>query len=137
MAANITITGRLGRDPETRTAGSSTVVELSVASTHRANVGGEWQEVTTWYRASVWGKRDQGTVERFAAKGSYVVVSGTLEPREYKAKDGAAKLSLEINASSVEVPRMGDAAARAPQQASSSAAQRSSAPPPDDGDLPF
>ena len=97
---HLSITGRLGRDPDLRDAGGKPVLELSVAVNHRAKQNGAWSDVATWFRATVWGAR-ASSLATLLHKGDRVAVSGDLEPREYRAKDGAAKLSLELANASV------------------------------------
>jgi single-strand DNA-binding protein len=91
----LSITGRLGRDPSLRDVGGSTVLELNVAVNHRAKKDGQWTDVATWYRCSVWGKRGE-SLAKLLHKGDRVAASGDHEPREYTGKDGARKTSEEL-----------------------------------------
>ena len=52
----ITIVGYLGRDPELRyTPDGTPVCDFSVATTERKkDKSGEMQDVTTWFRVTVW-----------------------------------------------------------------------------------
>lgn len=88
---SITICGHLGRDASTKDVGDTTVTDFSIAVSHK--VKGE--RVTTWYRCTLWGSRGEKLAPSLT-KGSAIIVSGALEPREYKGKDGSDKLSLEI-----------------------------------------
>lgn len=92
MPAFISVTGRLARDPETRTAGSSTVTTLVIP----VDTGFGDRKVTTWWRASLWGKRGEKAAE-YLRKGSWVAVSGSASIREYDGKNGRG-FSPEIDA---------------------------------------
>ena len=96
----IQITGRLGRDPEHKRVGEQSVLEMSVAANHRAKLNGQWGDVTTWYRVSVWGRRAE-SLAKLLGKGDHVAVSGRLEPRTYTGRDGAERVSLEIQGAEV------------------------------------
>jgi single-strand DNA-binding protein len=114
------INGNLGADPELKTLPDGTsVVRLRVASSHRAKVGGEWTDVTTWVSVDVWGRRGE-TLARLLSKGSKVSVRGTLAVREYAKKDGSQGYSVDVRADEVELmggPRREDGA-RAPAASS-------------------
>lgn len=104
-----TLSGKLGQDPEIKTSSNGKkYANLSVATSDRRKVDGEWTDVTTWVRVVVFGERDVGTVERFARKGSYVVVSGALEVGVWTDRQGVAKPNVNLTASSVDVPKVGD-----------------------------
>src|SRR3954452_3306787 len=102
--AKVMIIGNLGRDPEMRyTPNGRPVTEFSVAVSHRSRdaATGEWQDdQTDWYRVTVWGDRAERTAEQFR-KGNRVFVEGRFRTREYEAKDGTHRTSLEITADNV------------------------------------
>jgi len=97
------IIGNLGRDPEMRyTPNGRPVTEFSVAvnqSTKNQQTG-EWVEATDWFRVTVWGDRAEKTAEQFR-KGNRVFVEGRFRTREYEARDGQKRISLEITADNV------------------------------------
>lgn len=102
--SKIMIIGNLGRDPEMRyTPNGRPVTEFSVAVTHRGRdpQSGEWADLgTDWFRVTVWGDRAERTAEEFR-KGNRVFVEGRFRTREYDAKDGTKRTSLEITADNV------------------------------------
>ena len=102
--AKVMIIGNLGRDPEMRyTPSGRPVTEFSVAVSHRSRDAqtGEWQDdQTDWYRVTVWGDRAERTAEQFR-KGNKVFVEGRFRTREYEARDGQKRVSLEITADNV------------------------------------
>lgn len=83
------VTGNLGKDAETREAGQDTVTSFSVASNRK--VKGE--DVVTWVRCSVWGKRGEA-LRKHLGKGTKVACSGELSTREY---EGKTYLELRVN----------------------------------------
>lgn len=87
----ISVCGNLTRDPETRTAGNSTVTKLSIADNYR--VKGE--KLTAFYNVSVWGRQGEAAAEHLS-KGSCVFVNGELHPREYQKGTGETGISLDI-----------------------------------------
>jgi single-strand DNA-binding protein len=102
--SKVMIIGNLGRDPEMRyTPNGRPVTEFSVAVTHRGRdaQSGEWADLgTDWFRVTVWGDRAERTAEEFK-KGNRVFVEGRFRTREYDAKDGTKRTSLEITADNV------------------------------------
>ena len=102
--SKVLIIGNLGRDPEMRyTPNGRQVTEFSVAVTHRGRdaASGEWADLgTDWFRVTVWGDRAERAAEQFR-KGNRVFVEGRFRTREYDAKDGTHRTSLEITADNV------------------------------------
>lgn len=98
---SITIVGNLGRDPETREVGQTSVCSFSVATTERKGKGEDREEHTTWFRVNAWGKTAE-VCQQYLAKGNLVYVQGSLSEREYTDKDGNKRHSLEVNATSVQ-----------------------------------
>lgn len=97
MGVHVVIHGRLGRDPETRSiASGDSVTKLNVA----ADRGYGDKKTTTWVSVDVWGRRGE-TVAKHLKKGSEVVVRGELYTREYEAKDGSKRTSIECRADEV------------------------------------
>jgi single-strand DNA-binding protein len=102
--SKVMIIGNLGRDPEMRyTPNGRQVTEFSVAVTHRGRdaATNEWADLgTDWFRVTVWGDRAERAAEEFR-KGNRVFVEGRFKTREYDAKDGSKRTSLEITADNV------------------------------------
>ena len=99
----ITIVGYLGRDPELRyTPDGTPVCDFSVATTERRkDRGGEPQEITTWFRITVW-RRQAELAGQYLSKGKQVYVEGRLIQREYQDRDGNTRYSLEVTASDIQ-----------------------------------
>lgn len=90
----VTMTGRLGADPEVKkTASGKSVVNASVAVYAGKDMQGN--VLTDWYRWTVWGDR----ADRFAAKarkGDTVMMDGRAVTRSYQ-KDGQTVKTVEFS----------------------------------------
>jgi single-strand DNA-binding protein len=77
----ITIAGGIGRDAETKQAGSSKVTRFSVA------VDDGWgdKKRTIWFDCDLWGDRGE-KLAGMLTKGTKVAVSGDLSTREHNGK---------------------------------------------------
>ena len=96
---NVTATGRLGKDPETRhTKTGKSVTNFSLAITDRK---ADKNAPTLWLQVTAWEKLGE-IVEKYLSKGREVLVSGRLQIREYEANRGEKKTSVEIVADTVE-----------------------------------
>jgi len=97
----ITLIGNLTHDPETRTTTSGvTVCTFTIAVNRRfASQGGERQ--TDFFRINAWRQLGE-TCSRYLAKGRKVAVIGELQARQYDAKDGTTRMSLDVSADEVE-----------------------------------
>jgi single-strand DNA-binding protein len=123
----ITIVGYLGRDPELRhTPQGTAVCKFPVATTEkRKNVAGEAEEITTWFRVTVWGRQAELASE-YLSKGRQVYLEGRLRLEEYIDREGHNRVSPEVTASDMQfLGQRGDAAAAAPVAAAPAVAEKS------------
>lgn len=99
----IIVVGNLGRDPEMRyTPQGTPVCNFTMASNERRkDKAGEQQDVTTWFRVTVWGKQAE-TVSKYLTRGRSVYVEGRLHVEEWSDRDGKQRFTLEINATDVQ-----------------------------------
>lgn len=98
----ITIVGRLGRDPEVRySQGGMAICKLSVAVSSRVKNGETWEDETTWFRVTVFGKTAENA-GKYLAKGREVAVVGRMREDKYKDKDGNERSSWEVIANQVQ-----------------------------------
>lgn len=100
MAGDVTLRGRLGRDPELRfTKSGKAVASMNVVTDRRAkNQQGDWESVdTTWWRVTCWDQLAEHVAESFV-KGDPVIVVGSASMQEYQTKDGEDRQSLSVNA---------------------------------------
>lgn len=106
MINKVTLLGRLGQDPETRTTNSgSTVATLSLATSHRVKDGEEWKEQTEWHRVVCFGNMASNAA-RYLTKGRQVYIEGRIQTRKWQDKDGNDRWSTEIIAN--EIKFLGD-----------------------------
>jgi single-strand DNA-binding protein len=91
------IIGNLGADPELRyTPSGKAVTDLRVAvNNNQRGPDGEWVEETLWFRVSVWEQAAERLAEQLR-KGNKVFAEGQLRAREYEARDGQKRTSLEL-----------------------------------------
>lgn len=99
----IIIVGNLGRDPELRyTPQGTAVCSFSVATSEkRRDKGGDMQDVTTWFRVTMWGKQAE-TASKYLTKGKPVYIEGRLRIEEWTDRDGNNRQSLEVNATDMQ-----------------------------------
>lgn len=138
---NITVTGRVGSDPELRYTGTGTpVLNFQLAEDHRAKnpQTGAWESVgTTWRAVSVWarGLMDPEYLHSVLAKGQHVTVQGSERLREWEGRDGQKGKTLEISAplypprDASAAPAQGQPAQSAPAPTQAQAQQQVSAWP--------
>ncbi|MCI0659618.1 MAG: single-stranded DNA-binding protein [Acidobacteria bacterium] len=141
----ITIVGYLGRDPEIRyTPDGQAVCNFSVATTERRkDRTGEAQDITTWFKITVWGRRAE-VANQYLSKGKYVFIEGTLRQEEWTDREGLKRTSLVVNASDFQfLGTKGDEGAGGfqPQSAQDPKNLRQNdnddVNPPSDNDIPF
>lgn len=99
----ITIVGYLGRDPEIKyTPQGTAVCNFTIATTEkRKDRTGEGQDITTWFRVSVWGRQAE-VANQYLSKGRQVYLEGTLRQEEWTDRDGAKRTTLVVNASDIQ-----------------------------------
>jgi len=129
--ANLTLVARLARDPELRTTSNG----KSVCSlTLPVDTGFGDNKTTTWWTATLWGKRAEAAAN-YLRKGAWVSVSGPARIRQYDKRDGSAGFSAEVDASSWEF--VGNKSDNEAPAASSSSGRQRHAMSGDMKDLPF
>lgn len=90
----ITVSGRIGKDAETRQAGGNDVTSFNIA----VDQGYGQNKATNWYRVAIWGKKGSGAAP-YLLKGGVVTVVGSFEIGEY---NGAPQYN--INATDFTLP---------------------------------
>jgi single-strand DNA-binding protein len=87
-------TGRLGRDPETRSVGDTSVTNFSIAvDDSYKKQSGEKVDSTVWLDVDVWGGLGEKVAAVYCSKGSRVAVSGQLKLETWDDKQTGAKRS--------------------------------------------
>ncbi len=99
MYQKVIIVGNVGRDAEMRyTPTGVPVTSFSVAVNRRWNsASGEPQEKTTWFRVTCWRKLAE-TAGQYVKKGMRILVEGEVEAQAYVDRDGTARGTLELTA---------------------------------------
>jgi len=98
---NVTLTGFLGGDSDTRTTKNDTnfaAFSLATKNSWKDRATGEWASRTEWHRAVVFGRLT--TLAATLKKGDHVQIQGQLRTREY-VKDEAKKAVTEIRVTSI------------------------------------
>ena|ERR1700719_1403614 len=95
---NVSLIGRLGRDPETRfTGGGKSVTNFSIA----VDYGFGEKKTTSWIPVTCWEKTAE-LAQKYLVKGSQVAVSGRLQERSWQDKEGNKRTVLEVIASQID-----------------------------------
>jgi single-strand DNA-binding protein len=129
----IHILGRLGKDPETRQVGETSVTNFSVATTERyKDRHGNKQEKTQWHTVSFWGKQGE-IIAKYFNKGDQIQVTGTMEYRKWETKMALTANQPEIKGQSFNFIGGGKSES-APQPSEKPKADKA---PDGDDDLPF
>lgn len=114
----VIVTGNLTRDPELRAVGSTgnSVCSLRIAVNSRRKQGDQWVDKPNYFDVTVWGAQGENCAQ-WLSKGRPVAIDGRLDWREWEAKDGSKRQSVEIIADTVQFlgSRGDDAGAPSPQ----------------------
>lgn len=100
----VVLVGNLTRDPELRhTPSGTSVCKLRVAVNTRQKdpATGQWGDKPNYFDVTVWGNQGESCAQ-FLAKGRPVAIDGRLDWREWEAKDGSKRQSVEIIADTVQ-----------------------------------
>jgi single-strand DNA-binding protein len=99
MLNQVTLIGRIGRDPELRyTPSGVAVVSFSIAidRPHRSSAGeSEGESKTDWLNVVAW-RQNAEFAANYLSKGRLVLVQGRLQTRNWVAQDGTRRSSVEV-----------------------------------------
>lgn len=96
MVNKVILLGNLGRDPETRTVGTSTVTNIRLATTEKyKDRDGVQKERTEWHTVVAWGPLGQ-LVQQYKRSGDTIYVEGRLSTRKWQDKDGKDRYNTDI-----------------------------------------
>ena len=144
MSVPITITGRLGADPELSFAPSGVAItKMRVVTDRRYKDGDEWKSAdTSWHSVTAFKECAEGAAEHLL-KGDLVIVVGTLKQREYETREGEKRSVWEVTANHVgrdlSRPRKGEGTSAPFDRTNTSLPGDPWATPsqPEQGDIPF
>lgn len=99
----ITIVGNLTRDPETKTVGTSSVCNISLAVNRNLGKNApEGAQSVDYFRVNAWDKLGE-TCQTYLKKGMSCLISGKMQIRDYTDKDGNKRQSAEIVANQMQM----------------------------------
>lgn len=138
MLNNVSIMGRLARDPELRTTTSGkSVVSFTIAN-DRDRKDANGQNQTDWIRMTAW-KKTAEFICKYFQKGSMIAIEGRLQSKTYQDKNGTNRTDMEVVVEKVHF--VGAKSASNTDSNAQPAAQPQTAPQfedvSDDPDLPF
>jgi len=141
MANEVFFSGNLGSDPETRTAGETTVTELRIAHTDKwKGNDGEIHEKTTWMTINVWGKGGEA-IAKHRSKGDWIGIFGSIEVQDWEDKEGNKRTGYSIRARSRDSIVWGGKSSEGGSKSGAGGGDygKSESPPPSgmDDDIPF
>lgn len=87
---SVTIIGRLGKDPETRSVGNTQVTKFSVATGYKKSDG---TQHTDWHQVEAWNKTSE-IAQKYLKKGDQVALQGEIR---YSQKDDRYFTSIVAN----------------------------------------
>ncbi len=138
MRNEVSLIGRVGQEPESRTTQTGkTVVTLSLATSERwtDKATGERKEATEWHRVVLFDRLADIAAE-YVKKGSLLHISGSIKSRKYEDKNGNSRIDFFIQAK--DLLRLGEKSqdSGASRNAQNKSNEKITAPDPDD-DIPF
>ena len=90
------IHGRLGKDPEVKAVGDTTVANFSVAVDKVwFDKNKEKRKRTEWFECSAWGK-DAENIAKFFHKGDGILIRGETETRTYDDTEGVKQYARSV-----------------------------------------
>lgn len=100
----VTLIGRLGKDPETRTIPTGKkVAHFSLAVSERwKSAQGENKENTEWVNVEAWGRLGE-ICQQYLHKGKLIYLEGRLKTDKYEDKSGETKHFTKVVATSMQM----------------------------------
>lgn len=103
MVNKVILIGRIGKDPDVKTAsGGTTIANFTLATSEKwKDKNGERKEKTEWHRCVAFNTL-AGIVRDYTAKGSLVYVEGKIQTRQWE-RDGQQQYTTEIIVNSIQL----------------------------------
>jgi len=92
----VILIGNLGKDPELRKAGDTSVTTVSLATSKTVKK----ETYTEWHSVVFWGTTAD-VVYKYLKKGSQIYVEGELRTRKWTDKDGNDRYQTDVHAQSM------------------------------------
>ncbi|MBS1681467.1 MAG: single-stranded DNA-binding protein [Bacteroidetes bacterium] len=93
----VILLGRLGKDPESRTLESGTMVvnfTIATSEVYKDRNTGERKEITDWHNIVLWRGLAE-TASKYLHKGDQVYIEGKMRTRSWE-KDGVTRYTTEV-----------------------------------------
>lgn len=102
MLNNVSIMGRLVRDPELKTAGQNgaSVVRFTIAVDRNFKGKNEADKQADFFDCVAW-RQTAEFVDKYFSKGNLIIVNGELQTRTWDSDDGVKRKATEILARNV------------------------------------
>ena len=97
---NVSLVGRITKDPELRTTGSGTVTTNITVAINRRFTNQNGEREADFIQCVVWSKQAEN-VCKYTSKGSLVGVTGRIQTRNYDGADGKKVYVTEVVAENV------------------------------------
>ena len=97
----ISFIGRLVRDVDMKTTPNGIAVASFTVAVDRKQKNKDGEKISDFFACTSWRGLAE-TCGKFLSKGKKVYLEGELQPRQYTAKDGTTKMSLDVQVESVE-----------------------------------
>ncbi len=97
---NVSLVGRLVRDPELRTISTGNATCSFTIAINRQYTNASGERETDFINCVVWGKQAEN-LAKYCTKGSQVGVTGRIQTRNYDAQDGRKVYVTEVVANNV------------------------------------
>lgn len=131
----VILSGNLGKDPDEKSFGTSSVVNFSLATRNTfKNKEGNYD--STWHNCTVWNEKLREIAMKYLKKGSKVLVTGEIRVENYE-KDGVKHSATKINVLEIEFLSSQNNDSADSEPASKTTASPSPAPTETTGDVPF
>lgn len=97
MSCNITVSGRLGAEPELRfSPQGKAVCKFVVVESGRKKVGDKWEDVdTSWWRCVAFGTMAENIAES-GTKGDAVILAGKIKQVSWETREGEKRSGIEV-----------------------------------------
>lgn len=93
---NVTLIGRLTRDPELSVLKQGTsIAKFSLANNRSFSTGGEKKDQTSFFNCVAWGKLGE-LITEYCHKGQQIAIEGRLQQRSWEDTTGAKRSTVEI-----------------------------------------
>ena len=97
---NVSLVGRITKDPELRTISSGNMTTTITVAVNRRFTSQSGEREADFIPVVVWNKQAENVV-KYTSKGSQVGVTGRIQTRSYDAQDGTKRYVTEVIADTV------------------------------------